>query len=91
MARKLLASVVAPRDVATNLGVCTYPLPVDSSHQPPLAYSVARFLTEPRDEPGNYSARAVMKKVGKESRFQTWKWVPIMVRLGILLGAFGSY
>ncbi len=32
-----------------------------------------------------------MEQVGKESRFQTWTWVAILVLLGIILGAAGCY
>jgi hypothetical protein len=38
-----------------------------------------------------YHARIVMADVGKESRFQTWTWLGIMVLLGVLLGAAGCY
>jgi uncharacterized protein HemX len=32
-----------------------------------------------------------MEQVGKESRYQTWTWVAILVLLGIILGAAGCY
>ena len=38
-----------------------------------------------------YHAREVMHQVGRESRYQTWGWIAIMVLLGIILGAFGCY
>jgi hypothetical protein len=38
-----------------------------------------------------YHAREVMSQVGKESRFQTWTWIAIMVLLGVILGTVGCY
>jgi hypothetical protein len=38
-----------------------------------------------------YHARSVMAEVGKEARFQNWRWISIMVLLGIVLGATGCY
>ena len=38
-----------------------------------------------------YHAREIMAQVGKESRFQTWNAIAVMILLGVFLGAFGSY
>jgi uncharacterized iron-regulated membrane protein len=31
------------------------------------------------------------ERLGKEARFQNWRWISIMVLLGIVLGATGWY
>ena len=42
-------------------------------------------------EAATHHAREVMSQVGRESRYQTWGWIAIMILLGVILGAFGCY
>lgn len=55
----------------------------------PIAEAVKGPIAELSRE--TYHAREVMSQVGKESRFQTWTWLAILVLLGVFLGAFGCY
>ncbi len=55
----------------------------------PIAEAVKGPIAELSRE--TYHAREIMAEAGKESRFQTWKWISIMVLCGGILGAFGSY
>lgn len=56
-------------------------LPIEAAVHKPL-----RELTQATDQ-----ARHVMAEVVRESRFQTWTWLGILLLLGVLLGAFGCY
>jgi hypothetical protein len=38
-----------------------------------------------------YHARDVMAQVGKEVRFQSWRWMALWVLLGVALGSVGCY
>ncbi len=51
-----------------------------------IVHKPLRELTQATDQ-----ARHVMAEVGRESRFQTWTWLGILVLLGVFLGAFGCY
>ena len=55
----------------------------------PIAEAVQGPIAELSRE--TYHAREVMSQVGKESRYQTWTWLAILVLLGVLLGAAGCY
>jgi hypothetical protein len=55
----------------------------------PIADAVKGPIAELSRE--TYHAREIMAQVGKESRFQTWNSITVMVLLGVILGAFGSY
>jgi len=55
----------------------------------PIADAVKGPIAELSRE--TYHARIIMEQVGRESRFQTWTWVTILVLLGIILGATGCY
>jgi hypothetical protein len=61
---------------------------VRESRPPGSVRGVRRNAHPYRD---SYHAREVMAQVGKESRFQTWNSITVMVLLGVILGAFGSY
>lgn len=56
-------------------------LPIEAAVHKPL-----RELNQATDQ-----ARHVMAEVGRESRFQTWTWLGILLLLGVFLGAFGCY
>lgn len=55
----------------------------------PIAEAVKGPIAELSRE--TYHARVVMEQVGKESRYQTWTWLAILVLLGVILGATGCY
>lgn len=55
----------------------------------PIADAVRGPLKEL--ESATYHARSVMAEVGKEARFQNWRWIAVMVVLGIVLGGTGCY
>jgi hypothetical protein len=55
----------------------------------PIAEAVKGPIAELSRE--TYHARVVMEQVGKESRYQTWTWLAILVLLGVILGAAGCY
>jgi hypothetical protein len=55
----------------------------------PIADAVKGPIAELSRE--TYHAREVMAQVGKESRLQTRNAIIIMVLIGVIVGAFGSY